>query len=441
MHIFKSKENILIVFVGLMSLIQLVMTNITYDESYYWVYSHFLDFGFYDHPPMVAVYIWLGELFGHGVFYTRFFFLVSMLVSLKLMAQMVDKDNLLLLCSCFLCFPLLISSGFLALPDTPLLMFSILLWKKTEDYLKEDNYKNVVLISLIISFLFYSKYHGLLIVIFTLLGAPQLLKRKSFYLIICLVVALYLPHIYWQYKHDFISFEFHLTGRREKHFDLENITNYLLGIIFVCGFISFPLLFKKAIHNKKYKIYFFNSIAFFSFVFLMSFRNAIELNWIVTASAAFLILALKEKIENKKWIYVTLVPSFVILFVFRVLLINDFGLRKKIDRLNEIHGWEDRFSEFYKQPMLKNVVFDNYQYGARFSYYKDFIYPVKHLRSRESHYSILNLTNKYGIKETDEITFVGTKNTFESYRIETNYKDPIYIKDITTISDIMNNYE
>lgn len=444
MHSLNYRKNILIVFVGLLSLIQIFFTDITYDESYYWIYSKFLDFGYYDHPPMVAVFIWFGELLGHGVIYTRLTFIISMLFTLFTMTKLVARENVIFLIVSFFCFPLLVASGFLALPDTPLLLFSVLLWKKSEDYLKENSVQNILSVSIIIACLFYSKYHGILVVIFTLIGIPQIAKRKSFYIITLLVVLFYLPHVIWQFNNDFVSFKFHLTGRKEKHFDIENITNYLLGLIFVCGFLAAPLFTKMALINSKIKsnkIYFYNSFAFFVFVFLLSFRNAIELNWIVTACASFIILALREPIVKKSSFYILLLPSFLVLVMFRVLLIYDFGLREKVDRLNEIHGWQARFNEFYALDLEPHVVFDNYQYAAKFSYFRNYIYPVKHLRSRESHYSILNLIDKYKINLDDEVSFVGTKNIFDSYRIETNYKDPIYIEIKTQLRDIMDKYE
>jgi hypothetical protein len=62
MNIIKEYKYLMI-FVGLISIIQLLLTPITYDEAYYWVYSNFLSFGYYDHPPMVALLIAIGEVF------------------------------------------------------------------------------------------------------------------------------------------------------------------------------------------------------------------------------------------------------------------------------------------------------------------------------------------------------------------------------------------
>lgn len=435
----------LIVIVGLLSVAQITLTPITYDEAYYWVYSNFLSLGYYDHPPMVAVLIRTGEVFGHGVFFTRIAFLLMGLATLYLMTKMVEDHKKPLVILLFFLLPLLSSSMIFALPDTPLLFFSVLLWYLTEKYKTKDTLTISIFIGLTISALFYSKYHGLLIVIFTLLPNRELLKRKSFYLIILITIITYSPHIYWQLQNDFVSFKFHLFGRREKHFDISNILNYVAGVIFTCGFIwPFWLLLQKRIREnlKTNSIYFYNSVIFMGFIFLMSFRNQIELNWIVTASAAFILWVLKAdtKISFKKSL-ISLAPILLIVISFRLLLVKDFGFSKSIDRLNEIHGWDSRMKKFKELDINEKVVFDNYQYGALFSYYLNELYPVEHIRSRESHYSILNLVEKYNIMETDPITFVGTKNVFNSYRIETGYKDPVYIEINTSIKEIKDRYK
>src|SRR3954471_19946594 len=37
-------------------------TPLTFDEAYYWMWSKHLSFGYYDHPPMVALVIRLGTV-------------------------------------------------------------------------------------------------------------------------------------------------------------------------------------------------------------------------------------------------------------------------------------------------------------------------------------------------------------------------------------------
>ena len=44
----------------MLNLIQSSFTGLLDDEAYYWVYSRFLDWGYFDHPPMVALMIKAG---------------------------------------------------------------------------------------------------------------------------------------------------------------------------------------------------------------------------------------------------------------------------------------------------------------------------------------------------------------------------------------------
>ena len=41
-------------------LVAAAYTPITFDEAYYWMWSKHLAFGYYDHPPMVALVIRAG---------------------------------------------------------------------------------------------------------------------------------------------------------------------------------------------------------------------------------------------------------------------------------------------------------------------------------------------------------------------------------------------
>src|SRR5436305_14742092 len=43
-------------------LVSAAYTPLTFDEAYYWTWSKHLAFGYYDHPPMVALLIRLGTL-------------------------------------------------------------------------------------------------------------------------------------------------------------------------------------------------------------------------------------------------------------------------------------------------------------------------------------------------------------------------------------------
>src|SRR5690554_2716678 len=46
----------------LINIIQSLFTEIGNDEAYYWVYSQYPDWGYFDHPPMIALVIKIGTL-------------------------------------------------------------------------------------------------------------------------------------------------------------------------------------------------------------------------------------------------------------------------------------------------------------------------------------------------------------------------------------------
>lgn len=59
----------------LINLLQAAFTELAHDEAYYFMFSQHLDWGYFDHPPMTALLIWLGSFMG-GELGVRFFFTI-----------------------------------------------------------------------------------------------------------------------------------------------------------------------------------------------------------------------------------------------------------------------------------------------------------------------------------------------------------------------------
>ncbi|MCO4753590.1 MAG: glycosyltransferase family 39 protein, partial [Bacteriovoracaceae bacterium] len=260
----------------LLNLFQSTLMNLSHDEAYYWIYSLFPAWGYYDHPPMVSWLIGLGSYFGDTETLVRLPFAILQAASLWLLWDLGQRKNFPVFASSVLCMPLILGSGFLALPDTPLMFFSILFWWLTLKYESNEKVWHVLLLSLVIACMFYSKYHSLVVVLLTVAAKPKLFLRKSFWAIVALVVVFYLPHVMWQADHDFITFDFHLNKRSEKHFELANILDFIGGQIALGGILAFLYGLFKVLKSPKNKLLAFNSIGFFIFVLLLSFRNRIE---------------------------------------------------------------------------------------------------------------------------------------------------------------------
>src|SRR5215510_14448334 len=109
-----------------LGLIQSRFTELLDDEAYYWVYSKFLDWGYFDHPPMVAVLIRAGYFVYHNELGVRLLFIASNTLSILLIEQLLRKKNALLFYGIVLSLVVLQLSGFVAVPDSPLIFFTAL---------------------------------------------------------------------------------------------------------------------------------------------------------------------------------------------------------------------------------------------------------------------------------------------------------------------------
>ena len=430
-----------------LNLAQSMTFELSYDEAYYWIYSKFLRFGYYDHPPLVAWLIKLGSIFGHNEFGVRFFFNLLGTSSIYFLWKITNQKNIKTFIALTLSLPLIQASGFLALPDTGLIFFATLFLYFVKDYIKNDNLKNTIGLAITIPLMFYSKYHGLAVVLFTAFSNLDFLKRKSFWIVVATTVLLYLPHMYWQYQHDFITFRFHLFGRGEKLIEAKNIFNYLSSQVLLFGvFNIFVLIYLIRFVNLKDKwerILFINVFGFLILLFFVSFRNQIEANWTVTACMAsvplFLIL-LEKKPQLNRLVKILSILPFLLIITLRgfLLLPSSFYEKKEVDRLNEVKGWEKRIEKIKETVGDKIIISDTYQVAAKVSFYLNKYIPALHLTSRDSHYNLL----KSELKDIDlheDIFFLSPKIKENSIKIETGYKDPIYIHK-TSLSDLLKRY-
>jgi len=74
----------------IINFLQIIFSEIIEDEAYYWVWSQDLAFGYFDHPPLVALWIRISSLFFDGEMGVRFFSTLSftlMLIVIYSVAQ------------------------------------------------------------------------------------------------------------------------------------------------------------------------------------------------------------------------------------------------------------------------------------------------------------------------------------------------------------------
>ena len=321
----------LLFFLFMFFVINLLQSNFTFlleDEAYYWRWSQDLAWGYFDHPPLVAVYAWLGGLVFDGELGVRFMstlsFTALLLILWKIIRLRYRGNDVLLFIAMVIAMALLQVYGFILTPDTPLMLFTGLFFLAYYRFLQKDNYLNILLLGLSMAGMLYSKYHGVLVILFVLMSNLSLLKKKGFWLASTFGLLLFLPHLLWQYNNDFPSFVYHLKERSKKPYRISNTLNHLLNIIAIVG-ITFPLVYKaffkhsaKDLFDRACKFVVYGFMIFF---LLSSFSSQTQAQWLAAMLIPLLLLSygyFKSKNKARSWLFKISAIQFAILMLARV---------------------------------------------------------------------------------------------------------------------------
>jgi hypothetical protein len=318
----------------LINILQSVFTNLHSDEAYYWMYSKNLDWGFFDHPPMTAFLIFIGDSLMHNELGVRLLvILISTLTMAMIMNELNEKKDLFFLVVFMLSFPLVHThiGGFMALPDTPLVFFTLLFYLGYKKFVNEPNLKMALLMAFVAAAMIYSKYHAFVALGLVVLSNLKLLRNKYFWITVFVVVLLLIPHIWWQIENQFPTLKYHLVGRTKpvRFWTVHNnITSQLLVAGPLSGLIIFYSLSRFKINGDVFKrTIIFSVLGFYIFFFMMSFKNRIEAHY-TSAITPLLMIATYPVISNtpvlKKWFKWLALPAVVLFFVFRFYLAADF---------------------------------------------------------------------------------------------------------------------
>jgi hypothetical protein len=359
-----------------MNIIQAAATELLDDEAYYWIYSNFLDWGYYDHPPMIALLIKSGTWLLPGELGVRFMIVVVNTATLLVIQALVEKKNPLLFYGILMSLAVAQVGGIIAAPDLPLMFFAAMFFLLYRRFTDNMNLTNTVLLGVNIALMMYSKYHGVLIVFFTLLSNPKLFLRYQTYLAAAISLLLFAPHIYWQYTHNFPSVQYHLFERNATHYQFAFTIEYLLGQLLLAGpligllFLWTAFLRKPSSPTEKALKY--TMIGFYLFFLLSTLKGRVEANWTVPAIVAMIILShqyLVEQSQLQKLVFRTVIFSLAIVLVFRVYLVVDIkgsNVVKK-DEFHQNKSWSAALKAQSKGLPL--VAICSYQQASKYWFY------------------------------------------------------------------------
>lgn len=391
--------------------------ELAHDEAYYWLFSRHLDWGYFDHPPFVAVTIKLFSFLPHTEWAVRLGFIVLQFASLFLLMGLTHSSLTTTLL--FFSFPLASFTGLLALPDIPLLFMTACYCVVLKKYLERDSGLISVLLGLIIALLFYAKYHGVLLIFFTILAVPGLLKRKSFYLVTLVAILAFLPHMYWQYEHNFSTLRYHFLERPSSKFSFGRTLEYVGLQTILAGVLAGPVVWWLAVRKKSTDAFSramkFVAIGTVVFFFISSFSKRIEANWTIFLAIPLIYLTADSELWKKRIPRSLLLISFGMVVFSRIILMMP-PEKFQMKRLNEFHGWKAWSQEVQKtcgdQPILAN----SYQIAAKLSYYLNQEIGALNYHSRKNHFDYWRFDQRI---PTKEVCYVTDKTEFQGEPLKT----------------------
>ena len=240
-----------IVYAVLLRLFCNALTELIFEEAYYWNYAQHLDIGYLDHPPMVG---WLirafTSLLGDTEFAVRMgsclCWFVMAYYSYKLAAAVFDKEVALRILMLLAVLPVFFSTGMIILPDSPLLacwagslyyLYRLLIEDRREAWLGAGIFMGLGLLSKYTMCLI-----GLGVLTFVLVNSQyrKWLLRPELYLSTFLASLLFSPVIIWNARHGWISFLFQSAGRINAKFvfDLPDLAGTILFLLTPTGALA-----------------------------------------------------------------------------------------------------------------------------------------------------------------------------------------------------------
>src|SRR5580698_8852570 len=292
-------------------LVAAAWTPLTFDEAYYWMWSKYLAFGYYDHPPMVAAVIRLGTMIaGDSEFGVR---LVSILLALPMSyavyrtaAVLFGGMRLAANATILLNVTLMAAVGSLIVtPDSPLLAASSFVLFFLAKVLETGRGGWWLAVGAAVGTALLSKYTALFFgpaILIWLLLVPRLrrwLVSPWPYLGALVALAIFSPVILWNADHQWVSFIKQIGRARIADFHLGFIGEliptqiaFATPLVFVLGTMGLYALLRhragalaaRALINAT----FWTIVAYFIW---HSLHARVEANWFAPVYPAFAIAA------------------------------------------------------------------------------------------------------------------------------------------------------
>lgn len=388
---------ILLAVIFALNLVQASITELIYDEAYYWYYAQDMAWGYFDHPSMVAFLIKISGFLFDGELGVRFMSCLLSAGTYILLWLLVDnpkkKDYVVHFFLLVFSFTLMNAYGFLTLPDTSLLFFTALFLWLYKRFLKDEGIITTIGLGLVMAALMYSKYHAVLVILFVFISNYKLIFNKKAWLAVILALIIYIPHFVWLYQNDFVSITFHLYERPNQAYSFSEFTlGFFLNIIVIIGLLFYWVygaFFKFRVTDKFSKALVYLVYGVLIFFFISSFNRRVQAQWAIVISIPLAVIAFNHLLQNAKsrrWMYRIGMVSLVLLMYARAWMVY----KPLFPMLYETHGNKEWVNDLKSKSGGIPIIFENsYRRSSMYEFYSGIpAISLNNYMYRKNQYSI-----------------------------------------------------
>lgn len=413
---YKNKLILLIVLFFVARLFFAFNSELGNDESYYWLYSQHLQWNYFDHPPMVALWIrfFTVDLWLQQVGFLRLGSVVGCALSTLFIyktASLIHSEKAGWFAACLYnaSFYTGITAGIYIMPDSPQMVFwTLSLWIIARICADENKWSNWIFFGIASGLCIMSKIHGVFLWVglgsFVLFIKPKWFLKPQLYVALLLTFVIASPILIWNLQNNFITYRYHSKRIIPHVLNSYSFSRELISQLFFNNPINVALILvalftwrkTKALQVKPLVIYNLAGLPLILILLFISlFRNTLP-HWSGPAYVSLLPLAAIRLAEVNsssfpkilKWslgIFIVVLAGWMLAVQFYPGTVGsknkeDLG---KYDLTLDMYGWQEagrQFDIFYKNEIAIKQVSDStplvcfYWWGAHVEYY--FCWPV-----------------------------------------------------------------
>ena len=242
---YNKKSCQLVVFFILLKIILSFFIGLGNDESYYWTFTKKLQWNYFDHPPMVALWIKFftaNLLLENYIFFLRLGSFVgcaiaSFFIYKTITAIGTEKAGFTGVFLYNISFYAAISAGMLVMPDTPQMVFFTAGMYFITQILKDDLKLSAwIFFGITAGLCIMSKVHGIFlwggVFLYALFYKRDWFRNYCFYISMFITAVIISPILIWNIENDFITYRFHserVTVTNESSIHVGELLKEILG--------------------------------------------------------------------------------------------------------------------------------------------------------------------------------------------------------------------